>query len=51
MSFKTTRSRLPDLSAWVTQEHSYEVPEWIVLPVEAGSPAYLAWITEETTPE
>ncbi|MFD4247125.1 divalent-cation tolerance protein CutA [Streptomyces sp. NPDC058525] len=51
ISYKTTRSRLPALSAWVTQEHGYDVPEWIVLAVETGSPEYLAWITEETTPE
>ncbi|OEJ31749.1 divalent-cation tolerance protein CutA [Streptomyces subrutilus] len=51
VSYKTTRTRLPALTAWVTREHAYDVPEWIVLPVEAGSPAYLTWITEETAPE
>ncbi len=51
ISYKTTRDRLPALAAWVAQEHSYDVPEWIVLPVGAGSPAYLTWVTEETTPE
>ncbi|MGP3685576.1 divalent-cation tolerance protein CutA [Streptomyces sp. IBSNAI002] len=50
ISFKTTRDRLSALSAWVTQEHSYEVPEWIVLPLEGGSDTYLAWVTDETTP-
>ena len=28
--------------------HSYEVPEVIALPLVAGSPAYLAWLTTAT---
>jgi periplasmic divalent cation tolerance protein len=28
--------------------HSYEVPEIIALPVEAGSEEYLEWIRQET---
>ncbi|MEU9237704.1 divalent-cation tolerance protein CutA [Streptomyces subrutilus] len=51
ISFKTTRTRLPALTAWVARHHTYDVPEWIVLPAEPGSPAYLTWITEETTPQ
>lgn len=31
--------------------HPYEVPEIIALPLEMGSPDYLAWIAAETTPE
>ncbi|MBT2544047.1 divalent-cation tolerance protein CutA [Streptomyces sp. ISL-44] len=51
ISYKTTRDRLPALGTWVAQEHSYDVPEWIVLPVEGGSDGYLSWVSEETTPE
>ncbi|MFE7133295.1 divalent-cation tolerance protein CutA [Streptomyces sp. NPDC057638] len=51
ISYKTTRERLPELAAWVAATHSYDVPEWIVLPLEGGSEAYLAWVGEETTPE
>jgi periplasmic divalent cation tolerance protein len=29
--------------------HPYEVPEIIAVPLQAGLPAYLAWIREETT--
>ncbi|MFC7928763.1 divalent-cation tolerance protein CutA [Streptomyces cinereoruber] len=50
ISFKTTAGRLPELQAWVHQEHSYEVPEWITLPVTGGSDAYLSWVVEESTP-
>ncbi|MDV5145477.1 divalent-cation tolerance protein CutA [Streptomyces sp. SBC-4] len=50
ISFKTTAERLPELQAWVHQKHTYEVPEWITLPVTGGSDAYLAWVVEESTP-
>lgn len=49
ISYKTTTDRLRDLAAWVAQEHPYDVPEWITLPVTGGSEAYLSWVTEETT--
>ncbi|MFE5593078.1 divalent-cation tolerance protein CutA [Streptomyces sp. NPDC056549] len=48
ISFKTTTERLPELEAWVAQQHPYEIPEWITLPVTGGSDAYLAWVVEET---
>jgi periplasmic divalent cation tolerance protein len=51
ISYKTTTGRLPELQAWVSKEHSYEVPEWIALPVAGGSDAYLAWVVEESTPQ
>ncbi|OIV37388.1 divalent-cation tolerance protein CutA [Mangrovactinospora gilvigrisea] len=50
VSYKTTLDRLPDLAAWVAGRHSYDVPEWITLPVTGGSEAYLAWVVEETHP-
>lgn len=51
ISYKTTTQRLPELEAWVAQQHSYEVPEWITFPVTGGSAAYLKWVIEETSPE
>jgi len=30
----------------VERLHSYDVPEFIALPIAAGSPAYLAWLDE-----
>lgn len=48
ISYKTTRDRLPALGAWVHREHTYDVPEWIVLPLESTSAAYGGWVTEET---
>ncbi|MFE7317824.1 divalent-cation tolerance protein CutA [Streptomyces sp. NPDC057555] len=48
ISYKTTTERLPELEAWVAEKHSYDVPEWITLPVTGGSEAYLSWVVEET---
>ena len=44
---KTSRKRLAKLQAEVERLHSYEVPEFIALPVVAGSRAYLAWLEEQ----
>jgi periplasmic divalent cation tolerance protein len=44
--FKTSRKRLAKLRELVARLHSYEVPEFIALPIAAGSPAYLAWLEE-----
>lgn len=51
VSYKTTTDRLPQLEAWVAEQHSYEVPEWITLPVTDGSEAYLKWVVEESSPQ
>ena len=37
---------LKKLEAAVTALHSYEVPEFIALPIAAGSKKYLTWIDE-----
>jgi len=41
---KTTLNRLPQLEKEVKRLHSYEVPEFIALPVAAGSKDYLRWL-------
>jgi periplasmic divalent cation tolerance protein len=43
---KTSRKRLAKLRVAVERLHSYEVPEFIALPIAAGSRAYLAWLDE-----
>ena len=45
---KTTRARLAALEREVVRLHSYDVPEFLVLPVSAGSNAYLAWLGDCT---
>ena len=43
---KTSRKRLGKLQAAVEKLHSYDVPEFIALPIVEGSPSYLAWLEE-----
>ncbi|WP_406200789.1 divalent-cation tolerance protein CutA [Kitasatospora sp. NBC_01560] len=45
-----TRAELADrLTAFVTEQHDYDTPEVIVVPVLAAAPGYLAWLATETT--
>jgi len=39
-------ARVRELEREVKRVHSYEVPEFVVLPVVAGSREYLKWIEE-----
>jgi periplasmic divalent cation tolerance protein len=41
---KTVRSRVADLWTAVRDTHPHDVPEFIVVPIIDGSPAYLEWI-------
>lgn len=41
---KTTREKWSALADAVAELHSYQVPEIIALPIEAGSEAYLKWL-------
>ncbi len=43
---KTTEKRLAKLEKEVKQLHSYQVPEFIALPILGGSKDYLAWLGE-----
>ena len=43
---KTSRKRLAVLQQQIATLHSYEVPEFIALPIVAGAPNYLAWLSE-----
>jgi len=47
---KTRRELLPALTARVRAVHPYDVPEILAFEVAEGSPAYLAWLEESTTP-
>ena len=45
---KTTSDRIPAVEARVRQLHSYEVPEFLVVPVATGGAAYLGWVNDQT---
>jgi periplasmic divalent cation tolerance protein len=42
---KTTTRRLKSLEREVLRLHSYETPEFLVLPISSGSRAYLRWLS------
>ena len=41
---KTRAERVDALRGRLATLHPYEVPEFLVLPVSAGSPSYLDWV-------
>jgi len=45
---KTRQDCWEELRATVERLHPYEVPELLALPVDAGLPAYLEWVVEQT---
>jgi len=47
---KSTAKRLPELERMVRSMHSYDVPEFLVLPVVSGSREYLRWLVESVKP-
>lgn len=46
MLAKTTAARFPDLEAYVAQNHSYDCPCIVALPVTAGHGPFLKWISD-----
>jgi periplasmic divalent cation tolerance protein len=47
---KLPAARLGELTAFLTERHSYDEPEIVALPIVAGSPSFLSWLREETVP-
>jgi len=48
---KTDLTYYSQLETRIRQLHSYEVPEIIALPIQAGLTPYLQWIGESVSPE
>jgi periplasmic divalent cation tolerance protein len=45
---KPEREKVPRIKARLATLHPYEVPELLVLPVDDGGEAYLAWVRDCT---
>jgi periplasmic divalent cation tolerance protein len=45
---KTTAEAYPRLEQLIREQHPYELPEIIAVPIDRGLPAYLAWVVAET---
>ena len=46
MVIKTHADLVPEVELTIASLHSYEVPEFLVLPVFGGSHAYLGWLRD-----
>ena len=44
---KTTASRYKQLESYVVENHPYDVPEVISLPLSQGSEPYLNWVHDQ----
>jgi periplasmic divalent cation tolerance protein len=45
---KTTGARFDALAAHIETNHGYETPELTAVPIDNGSPGYLAWLSSAT---
>lgn len=45
---KTTEDHIEQVKAAISDIHSYDVPEILVLPIQSGAEKYLEWIGSET---
>jgi len=48
VALHTRLDLVPEIIARTNEEHSYDVPCVIALPISHGNPAYLQWIVAET---
>ena len=44
MLIKSTKQQYENLQSLIVEEHPYELPEVIAVPISGGLPEYLAWI-------
>jgi periplasmic divalent cation tolerance protein len=50
IAIKTSAKRLDELEREVKRLHSYDLPEFVVIPVAGGSREYLAWLEVSVKP-
>ncbi|WP_371501963.1 divalent-cation tolerance protein CutA [Kitasatospora sp. NBC_00374] len=48
IDFKTRAELFDRLAAFIGEQHDYDTPEILAVPVTTGSAAYLAWVERET---
>jgi periplasmic divalent cation tolerance protein len=44
---KTTKTKLAALEKLILTRHPYDTPEFLVLPLQAGSQKYLKWLEDD----
>lgn len=48
LMIKTAADRIASIQTRLRELHSYELPEFLVLPVSGGSAAYVDWVQAQT---
>jgi periplasmic divalent cation tolerance protein len=48
LEIKTTADRVTALTAHIEDNHGYDLPEIIAIPIAGGSAGYLSWLMAET---
>jgi periplasmic divalent cation tolerance protein len=51
LMIKTSRERYDAVAQVITELHTYEIPEILMIPVEACSDSFLEWIEESVSRE
>lgn len=46
----TRRGLVPEVIDRITEEHPYETPQILALPISDGHPGYQQWVCEATSP-
>jgi periplasmic divalent cation tolerance protein len=49
LMIKTTEERLAAVERTIKERSSYELPEFVAIPVQSGSAAYLDWLSAAVT--
>jgi len=44
---KTRREVYPQMESFIVENHPYELPEIVAVPIMQGLPGYLGWIDQE----
>ena len=50
LMIKTTHDCIALLETRLREIHPYELPEFLVIPIEGGSSSYLGWLQDSTGP-
>ncbi|MGC9942875.1 MAG: divalent-cation tolerance protein CutA [Verrucomicrobiota bacterium] len=43
---KTRKARLAELERLILEQHPYDTPEFLVVPLKAGNQSFLSWLAE-----
>jgi periplasmic divalent cation tolerance protein len=44
LMIKTTRAAVPALESWILKNHPYDIPEFVIVPIESVTEAYGQWL-------